>query len=80
MQTLTLEVPEAQLVRWVRQLSPAAKRSVLRALIPRLDVAETLVDYGEQRMRELCAARGINWDLLAEDERERLVDAWLHEA
>jgi hypothetical protein len=39
-----------------------------------------LVDYGEQRMRELCAVRGVNWDLLVEDERERLVDAWLHEA
>ena len=34
MQTVTLEVPEAQLIRWVRQLSPAAKRSVLRALSP----------------------------------------------
>ena len=53
---------------------------MLPAFIPRLDVAETLVDYGEQRMRELCAARGVNWDLLAEDERERLVDTLLHEA
>ena len=80
MQTVTLEVPEAQLIRWVRQLSPAAKRSVLRALIPRLDAAEALVDYGEQHMRELCAERGLNWNSLSEDERERLVDTLLHEA
>ena len=80
MQTVTLEVPESQLIRWVRQLSPAAKRSVLRALIPRLDAAEALVDYGEQRVRDLCAARGLNWDSLSEDERERLVDTLLHEA
>jgi hypothetical protein len=80
MQTVTLEVSESQLIRWVRQLSPAAKRSVLRALIPRLDAGEALVDYGEQRMRELCAARGLNWDTLPEDERERQVDALLHEA
>jgi hypothetical protein len=80
MQTITLEVPESQLIRWVRQLSPAAKRSVLRALIPRLDAAEALVDYGEQNMRELCAARGVNWDTLPESERERLVDTLLHEA
>lgn len=80
MQTVTLEVSESQLIRWVRQLSPAAKRNVLRALIPRLDEAEALVDYGEQRVRELCAARGLDWDMLPEDERARLVDALLHEA
>ena len=49
MQTVTLEVPESQLIRWVRQLSPAAKRNVLRALIPRLDAGEALVDYGALR-------------------------------
>ena len=80
MQTVTLEVSESQLIRWVRQLSPAAKRSVLRALIPRLDAAEALTDYGEQHMRELCAERGLNWNSLSEDERERLVDTLLHEA
>lgn len=80
MQTITLEVPESQLIRWVRQLSPTAKRKVLRALIPRLDSTERLVDYGEQRIRELCAARGLNWDMLTEEERERLVDVLLHEA
>lgn len=80
MQTVTLEVSESQLIRWVRQLSPAAKRSVLRALIPRLDATEALVDYGEQHMRGLCAARGLNWDTLSEDERMRLVETLLHEA
>ena len=58
MQTVTLEVPESQLIRWVRQLSPAAKRSVLRALIPRLDAAEALVDYGEQRTPRMRSAQG----------------------
>ena len=80
MQTVTLEVSEAQLIRWVRQLSPAAKHSVLRALIPRLDAAEAVEDYGEQRMRELCAERGLNWNSLSESEREGLVDTLLHEA
>ena len=37
MGVIPLEIPEAQLVEWVRQLSPAAKQSVLKALIPRLD-------------------------------------------
>jgi hypothetical protein len=58
----------------------AAKQSVLWALIPRLDELEVLVDYGSQRVRALCAERGLNWDQLTEDERERLVDELLHEA
>ena len=80
MQTITLEVPEAQIVRWVRQLSPTAKRSVLKILVPRLDEVESLVDYGEQQVRELSARRGLNWDHLSEDQRGQLVDTMLHEA
>jgi hypothetical protein len=52
-----LEVPEAQIVRWVRQLSPTAKRNVLKLLVPRLDEVESLVDYGEQQIRELYCER-----------------------
>lgn len=77
---IPLEIPEAQLVEWVQQLPLAAKQSVLRALIPRLDELGVLVDYGSQRVRVLCAERGLNWDELTEDERERLVDELLHEA
>ena len=80
MQTITLEVPEAQIVRWVRQLSPAAKHSVLKILVPRLDEVESLVDYGEQQVRELSARRGLTWDRLTEDQREQLIDTLLHEA
>ena len=80
MSTVTLEVPESQLVQWVQQLPLAAKQSVLRALIAGLDDLESLVDYGSERIREICAQRGINWDKLSEDERQRLVDELLHEA
>jgi len=80
MGVITLEVPESQVVEWVQQLSPVAKQSVLRALIPRLDELEALVDYGGQRARALCAERGLDWDSLTEDGRQQLVDELLHEA
>ena len=80
MGVITLEIPETQLVEWVRQLPPAAKQSVLKALIPQLDELDILVDQGNQRMRALCAERGLDWDELTEDERERLIDDLLHEA
>jgi hypothetical protein len=48
-------------------------------LLPELDRLEMLVDYGGQRIRELCKQRGIHWDSLSDAEREALIDAWLHE-
>jgi len=80
MGTITLEIPESQVVEWVQQLSPVAKQAVLRALVPRLDELEALVDYGSQRVRALCAERGLDWDALTEDERQQLIDELLHEA
>lgn len=80
MGVITLEVAESQVVEWVRRLSPVAKQSVLRALIPRLDELEALVDYGGRRARALCTERGLDWDSLTEDGRQQLIDELLHEA
>ena len=76
---VTLEVSESQVVEWVRQMSPEAKHDVLKALIPRLDAFEALVDYGRERIRTLCAGRGLDWDSMTEQERERLINELLHE-
>lgn len=79
MGAVTLEIPESQIVDSVKRVSPEAKRAILRALIPRLDEFEDLVDRGDQRIRALCAERGLDWDALSEDERQRLIDDLLHE-
>jgi hypothetical protein len=60
-------------------MSPEAKHEVLRALIPRLDALEALVDYGGERIRALCIERGLDWDRMTEQDRERLIDELLHE-
>ncbi|NCP15563.1 hypothetical protein GW866_00765 [bacterium] len=80
MDTITLEIPETQLVELLRRLSPAAKRSALKALIPELDELEQLMNYGDKRIRAICARRGIDWDSLTEQERQKLIDDILHEA
>lgn len=77
---ITLQVPESQVIQWVRQLSPSGKQAVLRSLIPEMDQWETLVTYGEQRARTLCAERGVDWDALSDDERQKWVDEILHKA
>jgi hypothetical protein len=76
---VTLEITESQLVDWVQRVSPEAKRTILRILIPQLDEFEDLVDYGNRRVRALCAERGLDWDSLSENERERWIDNLLHE-
>lgn len=76
---VTVELSESQVVEWVQQMSPKAKQEVLRALIPRLDEFEALVDYGSHRIRALSAERGLDWDGMPEEERERLIDDLLHQ-
>ena len=46
MGTVTLQVPESQVIQWVRQLSPSGKQAVLKSLIPDMDEWENLVEYG----------------------------------
>jgi hypothetical protein len=78
MGTVTLQVPESQVIQWVRQLSPSGKQAVLKSLIPDMDEWESLVEYGDQRVRALyaerTAERGVNWDTLPDDERQKWVD------
>lgn len=80
MAEVMLPVREPQIVELVRQLSPEGKRTVLQVLIPDLDQFEALVDHGDERIRALCAQRGINWGTLSEEERQALIDDLLHEA
>jgi len=79
MPTVSLELPESQIVEWVKNLSPDSQRKILRALIADLDSLESTVDYGDERIRAVCAERGIDWNRLNEDERQSLVDDLLHE-
>ena len=78
MDTIQIEIPEQQLVQWIKRLSPASKRRVMQALIPRWDEWEELVDYGSERIRTIATARGKDWNTLTEAQREQLVGrlAW----
>ncbi len=80
METVTLEVSEPQLVEWVRRLSPTVKKSLLRVLIPEMDSLEQLLEYGDDRIRAIALQRGMDWDRLNEEQREKLVNDILHEA
>ena len=79
MATVTLEMPESQVIELVKKLSPATKQTVLEMLIKDRGRWEVLTDYGHERMQQICAERGIDWDSLSEEEAEQLIDDMLHQ-
>lgn len=79
MTTITVEIPEQQVVSMVEQLSTSAKHEILKRLVADYDQWNTMVDAAEQRMRALCAQRGLDWDLLGESQRLQLIDTLLHD-
>jgi len=80
MGAVTLEIPESQVIDWVKRVSPEAKQAILRTLIPQMEEFDALVTYGNQRIHALCAERGFDWDVLNEEERQQLIDDLLHES
>lgn len=69
-----------QVVTLFRQLPPETRHDALLALAQN-SVADraTAQRKAEAKLRAQATARGLDWDKLSEDERERLVDDWLHE-
>jgi len=76
---ILLPVSEHQVVALAKQLTTNGKRMLLQNLIPEMDALDRLVDYGDQRIRAICAGRGVDWDGLSEDQRMHLLDEMMHE-
>ena len=77
----TLSLTDEQVVQLVKQLPPQSKQRVLTDLTAERDQWwQTAAREGEQEMRRLAAARGLNWDSMSETERESFVDELMHES
>ena len=77
--TVLLPIPENQIIALAQQLTPRSKQTLLQRLIPEMEVLDRLVEYGERRIRSISASRGVEWEMLSEDERMHLLDKLLHE-
>ena len=74
------ELSDDQVISLVRQLPAERKRKALLALAEDAQIRrEERLRFGEAQLRQACAERGLDWDRLSEDERERFVDGLLHE-
>ena len=76
----TSQLTNEQAVQIIKQLSPQGKRAILVALAEEHEKQrEALLEYGDQRIRNICAQRGIDWTSLTDVEREQFIDMLLHE-
>jgi TRAP-type C4-dicarboxylate transport system substrate-binding protein len=76
---VTLTLSDQQIVDLVKQLPPAAKRTILDALITEREAWwDMTVAKSEEKMRKLAQGRGLDWNKMSEDEREKFVDDLMH--
>jgi hypothetical protein len=75
-----VEFATDQIVDLVLPLPSKRKREVLFALAAKSQTGQDQrMRIAEQQLRRLCAARGLDWDCMSEDEREALADGLIHE-
>jgi TRAP-type C4-dicarboxylate transport system substrate-binding protein len=76
---VTLTLSDQQIVDLVKQLPPAAKQTILDALITEREAWwDMTVAKSEEKMQKLAQGRGLDWNKMSEDEREKFVDDLMH--
>ena len=79
MSEMVLTLHESQVIDLIRQLSADGKCLGLQTLIPEWETFEELTDYGINRMHAIARECGVEWQSLAESQREQFIDDLLHE-
>ena len=75
-----MELTDEQVISLVRQLPSARKREALLALAKDAEARhDERMRFAESQLRRLCAKRGMDWDRLPEDQREKFVNGLLLE-
>ncbi len=77
---VTLTLSNDQVVELIKQLPPDGKKAVLDALGTDANLWwEIRLAQGEEQLESIAAKRGLTWDQMSEEERERFIDDLLHE-
>ena len=77
---LTLELTTEQVIDLIQQMPPEEKFLVVRALTKETPAErEERMKYAESKVRKACAARGLDWDTMTEDERLDFINDIVHE-
>lgn len=70
---------ELQVLNALERLSPAGRREAVRRLVAGASTLDRITDALQPRVAEVARQRGLNWNGLSDEERERLIDDVLHE-
>ena len=77
---LTIKLTTEQVIDFIQQIPPEEKLLVLTTLAEQAHAEHAeQIKYGEAKMRKLCAARGLDWDTMGEEERIDFIDDIVHE-
>ncbi|MEW6366114.1 MAG: hypothetical protein AB1714_15920 [Acidobacteriota bacterium] len=75
-----LELSEEQVLELIDHLRPELKRAVLLRLADDARARrESRMALAEAQLRRNAAERGLDWETMSDDERQRLVDDLVHE-
>ena len=76
----TVKLTTEQVIDFIQQIPPEEKIAVLTTLAEQAHAEHTeQIKYGEAKIREISAARGLDWDTLTEEERIDFMDELVHE-
>ena len=76
----TVNLTTEQIIDFIQQIPPEAKLTVLTKLAEQAHAEHTeQIQYGEAKIRKVCAARGLDWDAMTEEERIDFIDDLVHE-
>ena len=77
----TITLTDEQVADLVEQLPPPRRLDILHILAQRArQQRDDRMAYAEEQLRRVSAERGLDWESMPEDERERFVDDLLHDA
>ena len=81
----TINLTTEQIIDFIQQIPPEEKIAVLTTLAEQAHAEQAhaehadQIKYGEAKVRKVCAARGLNWDAMTEEERIDFIDDLVHE-
>lgn len=75
-----IELSDEQVISLLKQLPPARQRAAPLALATgAAQRRDERMRYAESQLRRVAGERGLDWDAMAEEDRERLADDLMHE-
>ena len=76
----TFKLTTEQIVDFIQQIPPKERLAVLTTLAEHAHAEhDEQIKYGEAKMQKIAATRGLDWNVMTEEERIGFVDDLVHE-